>query len=256
MNIDLYKGDCLEVMDGLINEGVKVDAIITDPPYGIDYQSFRTKREKLQNDDNLDWVEGFTTRCSKLLKHGQHLYCFVDPEYSPEFILGFRQNGFKIRNLLSIPRGGSKGVGGDRIFQQQNEFCIFATLGKKSEGRKFNQTQILKPSEVYLKDKRYQPKEWLYRLPDVWHWTKASEHNSANKLHPTQKYVPCIEDMLHISTNENDLVLDPFMGSGTTGVACKNTNRRFIGIELNDNYFRIADERINTEKLPFYDDLI
>jgi len=241
--IDLRKGDCLEIMDELIKEGIVVDAIITDPPYGIDYQSFRTKREKLLNDASLHWVDDFTEKCSKILKKGNHLYCFVDPEYSPEFILGFRRNGFKIRNLLTIPRA-VKGNGGDRIFQQQNEFCIFATLGKKTEGRKFNQTQILKPSEGYLKDKRYKAKEWLYRLPDVWHWTKASAHNSKNKNHPTEKNVKCMEDMLKISTNEKDLILDPFIGSGTTGVACKNLNRSFIGIEMNDKYFDIAKERI------------
>jgi len=241
--IKLYNRDCLKVMEQLITDGVKVNAIITDPPYGIDYQSYRTKREKLKNDDNLEWVEQFTEQCGKILEHGSHLYCFVDPEFSPEFIIGFRNAGFKIRNLLTIPRA-VKGNGGDRIFQQQNEFCIFATLGKKTEGRKFNETKILKPSETYLKDKRYNAKEWLYRLPDVWHWTKASQHNSNNKLHPTQKYVPCIEDMLSISTNENDIVLDPFMGSGTTGVACKNLNRKFIGIELDEKYYNIAKERI------------
>ena len=244
-NIRLIQGDCLEVMDRLIAQEIKVDAIITDPPYGIDYQTFRTKREKLKNDDSLHWVDDFAKKCSLILNKGQHLYCFVAPEYSPEFIFGFRKYGFKIRNLLTIPRA-VKGNGGDRIFQQQNEFCIFATLGKKTEGRKFNETQILKPSEGYLKDKRYQAKEWLYRLPDVWHWTKASEHNSNNKLHPTQKYVPCIEDMLRVSTNENNIVLDPFMGSGTTGVACKNLNRKFIGIELDENYFNIAKDRIES----------
>ena len=252
--IDLYNGDCLEVMDKLIEEGVVVDAIITDPPYGIDYQSFRTKREKLKNDDNLQWVETFTEKCAKLLKHGNHLYCFVDPEFSPEFILGFRKNGFKIRNLLTIPRA-VKGNGGDRIFQQQSEFCIFATLGKKTDGRKFNETQILKPSEGYLKDKRYNPKEWLYRLPDNWYWTKASAHNSNNKNHPTEKNVECIEYMLQMSTNEKDIILDPFMGSGTTGVACKNLNRKFIGIELDEKYFTIAKDRITMAKYSEHFDI-
>ncbi len=242
-NNTLYNGDCLEVMQKLIDEGVKVDCIITDPPYGISYQTFRTKRERLKNDDTLLWVDDFCKLSSLILKKECHLYCFIDPEYSAEFILGFRNNGFKIRNILTIPRA-TKGNGGDRIFQQQFEFCIFATLGKRSEGRKFNQTNILKPSESYLKDKRYNPKEWLYRLPDNWHWTTASEHNSNNKLHPTQKNPKCVEYMLNISTNKNDIVLDPFMGSGTTGVACLNTNRRFIGIELDEGYYDIACDRI------------
>lgn len=239
----LINGDCLIEMDKLIKEGVKVDAIITDPPYGINYQSFRKGRGNLINDDNLCWVEEFTKKCSLILQKTHHLYCFVGPEFSPEFILGFRKHGFKIRNILTIPRA-VKGNGGNRIFQQQNEFCIFATLGKKSEGRNFNETQILKPSEVYLKDKRYSPKEWLYRLPDYWHFTKASEHNSNNKHHPTQKSVDCLEHMINISTDTGNMILDPFMGSGTTGVACKNTNRNFIGIEKDETYFNIAKERI------------
>lgn len=244
--IDLRCGDCLEVIKQ-IPDG-SVDCVITDPPYGIEYKAFRSGRGNIINDDNLCWVDKFCKEISRVLKHGNHIYCFTDIEYSAEFIFGLRKNGFKIRNLLTIPRG-VKGNGGNRIFQQQFEFCIFATLGKKEDGRKFNKTKILKPSEVYLKDKRYNPKEYLYRLPDNWHWLKASEHNSKNILHPTQKSVECIETMLNISTNENDTILDPFMGSGTTGVACKHLNRNFIGIELDEHYFEIAKNRIESELL-------
>ena len=133
--------------------------------------------------------------------------------------MGFRNNGFKIRNFLTIPRG-IPGNGGDRIFQQQNEFCLFATKGNKHQGRKFNNTQILKPSLTYIKDKRYNAKEWLYRLPDYWYWTSASVHNTKRQYHSTQKNVDCIVYMLQISTNENEVVIDPFAGSGTTGVSC------------------------------------
>jgi DNA modification methylase len=229
-----------------VRKGIKVDCIITDPPYGIDYQTFRTKREKLKNDDNLEWVEEFTYLCSKVLRKESHLYCFVDPEMSPEFILGFRKAGFKIRNLLTIPRA-VKGNGGDRIFQQQNEFCIFATLGNKNQGRKFNQTKILKPSEGYLKDKRYKAREWLYRLPDYWHWTKASEHNSKNKLHPTQKSVECLKYMVELSTNKGEIVLDPYMGSGSTGVASIQLDRGFIGVEIDKTYFKRAKRRLKVK---------
>lgn len=239
----LINNDCLIIMEELIKQKFKVDCIITDPPYGINYKAFRTNRGELINDDNLDWVDKFAKLCSQILKYGNHLYCFVDAENSAEFIQSFKKYGFKIRNLLTIPRA-MKGNGGDRIFQQQFEFCIFATLGKKNEGRKFNQTQILKPSETYLKDKRYSPKEWLYRLPDNWYWTTASVHNSKNKLHPTQKNPQCIEYMLMLSTNENELVLDPFMGSGSIGIACKKLNRHFLGIDIDEKYYNIASERL------------
>ena len=238
--IKLLNDDCLNVLNEYENTA---DCIITDPPYGINYRSFRTERGDLVNDDNLEWVDKFCEMCALVLKHECHLYCFVDPEYSAEFVMGFRKHGFKIRNFLTIPRA-VKGNGGDRIFQQQFEFCIFATLGTADEGRRFNQTQILAPSEGYKKDKRYNAKEWLFRLPDCWSWTVASEHNSSNIFHPTQKNVECIKDMLRISTNEGDTVIDPFMGSGTTGVACISLNRNFIGIEIDKKYFDVAQKRI------------
>jgi site-specific DNA-methyltransferase (adenine-specific) len=78
--------------------------------------------------------------------------------------------------------------------------------------------------------------------------TSVLSFNNVRKgLHPTQKPLELIEYLVKTFTNENDLILDPFMGAGTTGVACKHFNRRFIGIELDSNYFKIAKERIEKE---------
>ena len=68
-------------------------------------------------------------------------------------------------------------------------------------------------------------------------------------LHPTQKPLLLLEDLIKTFSNENDLVVDLTMGSGSTGVACKNTNRSFIGIEKDENYFKIAEQRINARTL-------
>ena len=75
------------------------------------------------------------------------------------------------------------------------------------------------------------------------HFLEFSKDKS--KLHPTQKPVKLLEYLVKTYTNENETVLDNCMGSGSTGVACKNTNRNFIGIELDENYFNIAKERLN-----------
>ena len=72
------------------------------------------------------------------------------------------------------------------------------------------------------------------------------------RYHPTQKNLKLMEELVKIHTDENDTILDCFMGSGTTGVACVNTNRNFIGIELDDNYFKIAEERINNSKSSIF----
>lgn len=125
-----------------------------------------------------------------------------------------------------------------------NLSTVFATRGSKNEGRKFNKTEILKPSEGYLKDKRYSPKEWLYRLPDYWYWAKASEFNH-NRLHPNQKSISCLKDMISLSSNIGDIVFDPFMGSGSTIVAAKELDRNWIGCEIDKKYFDITSKRIN-----------
>jgi site-specific DNA-methyltransferase (adenine-specific) len=70
--------------------------------------------------------------------------------------------------------------------------------------------------------------------------------NVKNKIHPTEKPILLFENLIKNSTLENQIVLDPFMGSGTTGVACKNLNRNFIGIEMDENYFEIAKARIES----------
>ena len=83
-------------------------------------------------------------------------------------------------------------------------------------------------------------------LSDVWSDIPALPHNSKEKVnHPTQKPIALMERCINICTNENDTVLDFCMGSGSTGVACKNLNRNFIGIEKDEKYFEIAKERIN-----------
>ena len=237
----IYNEDCFEGLKNKIDND-SIDLFISDPPYGINYSSFRTNSEVIKNDNSLEWVDEFFNILSKKVKIGSHLYCFVDFEMSAEFLFAIRKN-WKVRNLLNIPRT-IKGNGGERIFQQQFEYVIFATRGKKDDGRKFEETQILKPSEGYLKDKRYQAKEWLYRLPDHWYWTKASEF----RLHPNQKNVECLKNMIQLSSKENDIVLDPFIGSGSTAVASKELNRKFIGFEIDEKYYNICLDRLQLNK--------
>jgi site-specific DNA-methyltransferase (adenine-specific) len=83
---------------------------------------------------------------------------------------------------------------------------------------------------------------------DTWYPKTLLKFKTERGLHPTQKPVPLFEYLIKTYTNEGETVLDNCMGSGTTGVACKNLNRNFIGIELNDKYFEMAKERIESHK--------
>jgi len=236
----VFNKDCVELMKEMPDEFI--DLVVTDPPYLINYTSYRLKSKTIANDDNDNWVEPFFKELARITKKETHLYCFTDFEMSAEFLIEIRKY-WKVRNLLCIPRK-IKGNGGSRIFQQQFEYCIFATKGNKNKGRKFNDTKILKPSETYLKDKRYNAKEWLYRLPNHWHWTTASEFNK-DRLHPNQKNVDCLKDMITLSSNEGEVVFDPFSGSGSTLIAAKKLNRNYIGCEIDKDFYNKILKRLS-----------
>ena len=79
-------------------------------------------------------------------------------------------------------------------------------------------------------------------------WSDIDFYKEKDRFHPTQKPLNLIERLVLASSNEDDLIFDPFMGSGTTGVACKNLNRKFIGIELDNTYFDKAQDRVNKKR--------
>lgn len=246
----IYQMDCIEGLK-LIPDN-SVDTVITDPPYGINYKSTWTDNfETIQNDDNINWLSDLFKEIDRVTKKDSHIYCFTGLDFLPEFVSEIKRY-YKFQNIITVPRTMKGGAGSKtQSFSYQNEYVLFATKGS----RKFEETQILKPSEKYLKDKRKNPKEWLYRLPDYWGWLKASEHN-LKRNHPTQKTVEVIETMIMLSSKESEVVLDPFMGSGTTAVAAARTGRKFIGFELESDYIEVANKRLEAIQDTESDDIL
>ena len=220
--INLLHGDCLELMKDIPDKSV--DLILTDPPYGIKFQSnFRKdKFDKLQNDDVV--LEDWLTEAHRVLKDGGAIYTFTRWDVYPEWY-SIIEKLFKIKNcIIWHKRGGGLGdLKGAYIFN--HEFLIFASKGR----------HILKGK----------------RCSDVWEVQKDAP---STYKHPTQKPVALMRQIIEKSSSEGQIVLDPFMGSGTTGVACVNTNRNFIGIELDDKYFDIAEQRIRESRRKLRDE--
>lgn len=210
--IQLYKGDCLEVMDKLISEQKQVDCIITDPPYGMSYKSQLERHRPIINDDNLNWLEPFAEKAYKLLKDNAHGYVFCSHHHVDKFKLVI-ESIFDYKNILIWEKNN---VGLNDFFSNyapKYEMIVYFNKGKRE-----------------LKGQR-EPNIFKFKKPP-------------NELHPTQKPVDLIEFLISKSTDKEDCVIDPFMGSGTTGVACVNTKRKFIGIELDDEYYKISKNRI------------
>ena len=229
----LYQGDCLEVMDELISLGIKFDAIITDPPYNISRDNnFHTMGragidfgEWDKNFDLTSWIKS----CDPLLKKGGNIVIFNDWKNMSHIVDALEKNGFEIKDLIRWKKTNPMPRNRDRRFVVDYEVAVWAV--KKGGKWTFNR----------LSD--------TYERPEIICGI-TSKREKSNGGHPTQKPIEVMEWLIDRLTDEDDLVLDPFMGSGSTGVAALNTNRRFVGIELDEDYFNIAVERLkNSEKV-------
>jgi len=242
----LYNGECLETMDMLIEQGVQVDSIICDPPYGttsckwdsvIPFADMWERLNRLiktngaivlfgsepfssalrmSNIKNYkyDWVwkksraTGFANAKRQPLRDIENILTFYKkmPTYNPQGLLRINK---KMKNSNSVGGGVVRGDMNDK-----------------------NQGSLRTGGKEYVQEFTNYPKQQI-------------EFNSISKKeHPTQKPIDLMEYLIETYTNENETVLDFTMGSGSTGVACKNTNRDFIGIELDKGYYDISVNRI------------
>jgi len=216
MKVNLMQGDCLERMQDI--EAGSIDMVLTDPPYGVDYQSNRRtateKFSKIAKDDGLDWLDDFSYEMHRVMKNNTAAYVFCS-WHKVDVFKAALERYFKIKNLLVWVKNnhGSGDLKG--AYAPKHEFVFFVHKGRS-----------------LLRDGR---------SPDILEYSKVS---GGNMKHPTEKPVELLSRLIKDSSDECDSIFDPFMGSGSTGVACVNTNRNFVGIELDSEYFSIAESRI------------
>lgn len=232
----LYKGDCLEVMDGLIALGVKFDAIITDPPYGTTSCKW----------DSIIPLDKMWERLRKLVKNNAPIVLFGSQPFTTKLINSridwYRHSWIWDKKNISNPCSAKYQplkqhediivFGKNRV----NYFPIKTDLHIERVWKQYSKNNIVNVIGGSGKTKGKYPKTIL----------EFSNAVRKGNFHPTQKPVALMEYLIKTYTNENDLILDFTMGSGSTGVACLNTNRRFIGIELDEKYFNIAKERLES----------
>ena len=243
-NYEIYKGDCLEVMDKLIEQGVKVDTIITDPPYGTTARKW----------DNVIPFDAMWERLNKLIKPNGAIVLFGSEPFSSHLRVSNIKNykydwiwekeqgvGFQLVKYRPLIKNENISifckktpVYNPQMVKRDKPLKVKRSAG--SNGR--SETSPLKHSDERISN-------YEYRYP-----TNILEYKRDRGLHPTQKPVELLEYLIKTYANEGEVVLDFTMGSGSTGVACINTDRKFIGIELDDKYFEIAENRLKeaTEK--------
>ena len=210
--VDLRLGDCLELMKD-IPDG-SIDLVLTDPPYGMGFKSNyrKEKYNEIRNDKSLEWLEKYVGECFRILKDNTAVYFFCSWHNIDVFKQAIEKK-FKIKNILIWEKNNTSMGDLKGSYAPKYEMIIFAHKGRK----------LLNG----------------FRYADI-----IKANRTGNKLHPTEKPVDLLELFVKNSSGENEVVFDGFMGSGSCGVACVNTNRRFIGIELDEGYFEIAKKRI------------
>lgn len=244
MSYNLYQGDCLEEMSSI--EDNSVDLILTDPPYATTNCAW----------DVIIPFEPLWEQYKRVLKNTGCCLLFGNQPFTSMLIMS-NLSWYKQALVWNKNKCGSPGLANIRPMQVTEDIVVFAPkktvynpqmevgepYSRKSKreegyvGRCNEHGYGLKPrKEFENKGTRY-PKNLI---------NISRDFSAQQQIHPTQKPVPLLEWLIKTYSNDGDVVLDSTMGSGSTGVACMNTNRRFIGIERDEKYFAIAKERIES----------
>ena len=244
-DIKLYNGDCLEIMKD-IPDG-SIDMILCDLPYG----TTDCKWDVIIPFDKL-WEQ-----YNRIIKPNGAIVLFGNEPFTSELICS-NLKGFKYRWDWDKKIPSGMGYAKYRPMQQSEDIAVFTKNGDKTVYNP-QMTKRDKPIKsggntvqagVYhgfkcMGDGKEYKKTYEYKNPTT---LISFDKIRRGSLHPTQKPTDLLEYLIKTYTSEGEIILDNCMGSGSTGVACINTNRNFVGIELDENYFNIAQNRINAAK--------
>lgn len=227
-SINLYNCDYKELVAKMVDNNNSVDLILTDPPYcvsrthqlgfsnmgraGMDYGEWD------YNFDQKEWI----SLCAPLVKEGGSIIIFNDWKNLSYLVETLESNGFLIKDLIRWEKSNPMPRNVNSRYVMDIEVALWAVKGKKKWT--FN-----KPVD----------------LPYIRPVFKSGVILGKNKrLHPTQKSLEVFSELIKIHSNEGDCIFDPFFGSGTTAVACKQLNRSFIGSEIESDYYKKALSRL------------
>lgn len=224
--IKLYNANCIEVLDNMIENNIKIDCIITDPPYDIEtsggglYKQEDKKYVKELKTHNI--VNGFDSEILEKLCKVQdkiNMYFFCSQKQIIPLLDFFVKHKKCNYNIISWHKNNPVPACGNKYLTDTEFILFFREKGVKVHGN-------------------YSTKKTFY-ISNI--LTKTEKELAG---HPTPKPVELLKNFVLNSTLENQTVLDPFMGSGSTGIACLNYNRNFIGIEINKNFFEAAKDNL------------
>ena len=244
MDTKIYKGDCLELMKEIPDESI--DFICCDPPYGT---------TSIKWDSVLDFGKMWE-QYDRIIKPKGVMCLFGSQPFSAQLICS-KIDWFRYELVWNKNKCGSPGLAKKRPMKTHENILIFYKNAggtynpQMTEGKPFKRKSKNKEGYVGKKNdhgyglkprKEFENKGTRYPKSIL---NISRDFSAQQQVHPTQKPVPLMEWLIKTYSNSGEMVLDNCMGSGSTGIACMKLNRQFIGIEMDNKYYKIASDRIN-----------
>ncbi|WP_322104613.1 site-specific DNA-methyltransferase [Paraburkholderia sp. J41] len=224
-----------------------IDLIVADPPYGLG-KDYGNDSDMRSGENFLAWTYEWLDLAIPKLKASGSLYVFCTWQYAPEIFVYLKSKLTMINEIVWDRRVPSMGGTTRRFTSVHDNIGFFAV----SKDYYFDLDPVRIPYDAVTKKARsrklFEGSKWLelgYNPKDVWSVSRLHRQHAERVDHPTQKPLEIVERMVLASCPPGGRVLDPFMGSGTTAVACARQQREFVGYEINESYCAIARERVS-----------
>ncbi len=246
---ELYLGDALELLPQMPEESV--DCIWTDPPYMLSNGGITCHAGRMVSVNKGDWDKSqglkadhefnlaWTAECKRVLRPEGTIWVTGTMHIYPSVGMALLENGYRILNDIIWEKPNPPPNLGRRTFTHSTETILWATKAPKGSRHRYTFN--------YEEMKRENGGK---QMKTVWHFKAPGKDEKQFGKHPTQKPVALIERCLRASTNPHDVVLDPFTGSGSTGVAAMGVGRRFVGVEIDGGFVDVAVKRLEQMIYP------
>lgn len=233
-NIDIRCGNALDLFKSLDNESI--DLIIADPPYNLG-KDYGNNHDLKGFDQYIEFTRNWLSEANRVLKPNGSIYVFMGVRFI-SYLYDIMDRELKLYFNSWIVWHYTQGMGKTRGFSPRHDDILFFTKGGEFT---FNLDNVRVPQKFYRERNNMRGAN----PGDVWQFSHVHYSNPNRQDHPTQKPEGIIERMILASSNDRDIVLDPFSGSGTTLRVCQQLGRKAIGFELNPDYVNLTKERLS-----------
>lgn len=238
--IDIRQGDSLKLLKDIASGSV--DLVIADPPYNLG-KEYGEGKDTFTHEEYIQFSQQWLSECKRILKNTGSLYVFAGFRYI-SYIYELLEQQYEMKFVNWICWHYTQGIGKTRGFSpRHDDILLFA----KTDKYKFNIDNIRVPQKYYRSANNMRGAN----PGDVWEISHIHYCQQNRQQHPTQKPEAIVERMILASTDTDNLVVDPFCGSGTTARVCQQTERNCIGMEINPEYINMINDRLTSPFLGF-----